>query len=589
MANILKNLRKEVLQSFQLTPGMISKFQTLRENRSLSCSEASSAIYLLGIVASFKDAAITREWFRDYWRVFSSRVHTCLVNPEDFTLYGVQMYSLLKGSLLLAETLVPHSVEETFNLTFKKFYCVLNLLSGRDISTGLHCVYKGQCLGLNVSQNMINSYAQAGRKKVAEMTAPEFTMFTFSVAKLCEQDVAFPILEEAFFHLHANNRSFSSRELSQLFSACAFVIDSKRNGSEKLLLSLIRTTDFRSLKIARDISRIVLAVSWLPGPCLDDSVRKLLLQLTSRGLEAPNLDFRNISQFLTSLHRVFGGRERINGGDVEGILKRLLTASKPLLENYKLPLSHLLGFLKGFVSCGYFDEELFERICYYYDLFDGDLPLTDISDLLWVYAKVGVGEAKPILHRMIAQLCSKDYSAIVYTDTGMTAIWSLAVIGFHFPPSLLVKGLAENIEGYQTQELSDALKIGQIMCERTEMIADELYFDKGTRRVSFFQNMVSSALPKTFEWENEGLVDRVSVDVLCRAAKIAVEINGPIHYLYDLSKCRYILEGSSKTKKAMLERLGWVVVEVPFFEIQDMPFRSLQEYMSAKIANARSN
>ena len=67
------------------------------------------------------------------------------------------MYSLLKGSLLLAET---------------KFYCVLNLLSERQISNGLHCIYKGQCLSWNVSQDMINSYAQAGRRKVTEMTAP---------------------------------------------------------------------------------------------------------------------------------------------------------------------------------------------------------------------------------------------------------------------------------------------------------------------------------------------------------------------------------------------------------------------------------
>ena len=54
------------------------KLRTLCENRSPSCRQASSAIFLLGMVASFKDTAITEGWFHEYLVGKSGGFHLAL-------------------------------------------------------------------------------------------------------------------------------------------------------------------------------------------------------------------------------------------------------------------------------------------------------------------------------------------------------------------------------------------------------------------------------------------------------------------------------------------------------------------------------
>jgi hypothetical protein len=60
----------------------------------------------------------------------------------------------------------------------------------------------------------------------------------------------------------------------------------------------------------------------------------------------------------------------------------------------------------------------------------------------------------------------------------------------------------------------------------------------------------------------------LAIDMACRNKMVAIELHGPRHYLRELGsgKVLELENGATKAKRRFLGRLGWKVVNIPYFD-----------------------
>ena len=60
----------------------------------------------------------------------------------------------------------------------------------------------------------------------------------------------------------------------------------------------------------------------------------------------------------------------------------------------------------------------------------------------------------------------------------------------------------------------------------------------------------------------------LAIDIACRKQRVAIEFDGPSHFLREVGsgKVLEVENGASKAKRRFLERLGWKVVNIRYFD-----------------------
>ena len=101
----------------------------------------------------------------------------------------------------------------------------------------------------------------------------------------------------------------------------------------------------------------------------------------------------------------------------------------------------------------------------------------------------------------------------------------------------------------------------------------------------------------------------LSVDVALPASQVAIEVDGPHHYMYDFAMGKIDVElanpvarmvsvnGASTLKHRLLRAMGWRSVSIPFFEFQPLrnPFdptavtTEMTRYVSAKLPQSEAH
>jgi hypothetical protein len=72
-------------------------------------------------------------------------------------------------------------------------------------------------------------------------------------------------------------------------------------------------------------------------------------------------------------------------------------------------------------------------------------------------------------------------------------------------------------------------------------------------------------------WKDGGLSapsGMLAIDMACRKKMVAIEFDGPSHFLREVGsgKVLELENGATKAKRRFLERLGWKVVNIPYFD-----------------------
>lgn len=83
----------------------------------------------------------------------------------------------------------------------------------------------------------------------------------------------------------------------------------------------------------------------------------------------------------------------------------------------------------------------------------------------------------------------------------------------------------------------------------------------------------------------------LAVDIACSESNIAIEVDGPSHYLCSLSQAEGLVppaeNGPTKAKRRLLTRLGWQVINISYLEWDNLASKaSKKAYLSAMLAKA---
>ena len=79
--------------------------------------------------------------------------------------------------------------------------------------------------------------------------------------------------------------------------------------------------------------------------------------------------------------------------------------------------------------------------------------------------------------------------------------------------------------------------------------------------------------------------DGLSLDMAQPGSKLAVEFDGPWHYLVDVRSGLRSLTGASLFKRRLLRKLGWKVLHLPYFEWEELGSTSARDkYLTRRLA-----
>ena len=78
-----------------------------------------------------------------------------------------------------------------------------------------------------------------------------------------------------------------------------------------------------------------------------------------------------------------------------------------------------------------------------------------------------------------------------------------------------------------------------------------------------------------------------SLDLAQPEAKLAVEVDGPSHFLKDSASDKYVINGATRFKARLLRSVGWTVVHIAFFDWGQKSELERRQFLAEKLNNSR--
>jgi very-short-patch-repair endonuclease len=174
-----------------------------------------------------------------------------------------------------------------------------------------------------------------------------------------------------------------------------------------------------------------------------------------------------------------------------------------------------------------------------------------ISNLMWAFATLGVRPDAALVEAMFNKLSAGD------VDTELDVEHKMQLHQFFLFNSLL-------------PDPSDVSSLSDLAAECKAAFIASSSTDTHT---SALQHHVTHALRRLVSedvLEEQVLEDSgFSVDMRLAGTRVVVEVDGPTHYLRDAAVevgQGWVVDGSTQFKHRTLTKLGWTVLQVPYFE-----------------------
>ncbi|DBA90245.1 hypothetical protein WJX77_003060 [Trebouxia sp. C0004] len=234
-----------------------------------------------------------------------------------------------------------------------------------------------------------------------------------------------------------------------------------------------------------------------------------------------------------------------------------------------------------------------------------------ISSIVISYAIHTAAEDKQTCAAFIAALAERAFDTLEEFDTRGVAntAWGLAVWGHLSGPFFLkVRSLSPAmVHAFQPQELQQLYQVELILrLEAPDLGLDTSHIDRyealfvalqargqligaaqarwqhnmgpAGLKSSAFQRDVAAALgslPLNYDVELEYTQAEYTVDMALPRIKLAVEADGPLHFMRNVPKAI----GRTLVKRRSLQKMGWTVLSVPYFHWQALLPEMRQVYM----------
>lgn len=218
-----------------------------------------------------------------------------------------------------------------------------------------------------------------------------------------------------------------------------------------------------------------------------------------------------------------------------------------------------------------------------------------LTTVAWSFAKVGRGQ-KPLFNAITKQ--ARKNLAQFQSEETLCMAWSFVVAG-HYPRQFMRAAvqklqqqraaLDQNKGCMQLLQIKAALdlecpslkicwhkKMRTLLQQYTEQLACQKPCS------SLLHGKVATSLQNlNVPFCNEYFVSPYFIDIALPHKKIAIEVNGPCHYI---SYCREPL-GPTLFKVRLLQKMGWACLTLPYWEIDACcDAAALQSYLLQKIS-----
>jgi len=253
----------------------------------------------------------------------------------------------------------------------------------------------------------------------------------------------------------------------------------------------------------------------------------------------------------------------------------------------------------AFAKLGILAPRLFEAVAAESASKIRDFSPQNLANLTWAYATMG--NLAPRLFEAVAAEFPAEAQKFMskFKPQGLSNVaWAFATLGIKAPRvfEAILRAVPAAYSQLDQHELTQFHQVLLFLTyEAPELRLAPLLRDfRAEFRAAFVadepspsrtQGDVAAALERTgwmHEFEHvtpEGL----SLDMAQPASKVAVEFDGPTHYLGDLGSAEYCLHGRFFFKNRLLQKLGWKVIHVPYFEWRRLESPSAQEDYLAQL------
>eukprot|EP00634_Sargassococcus_sp_CCMP2135_P003755 CAMPEP_0198661732 /NCGR_PEP_ID=MMETSP1467-20131203/43658_1 /TAXON_ID=1462469 /ORGANISM="unid. sp., Strain CCMP2135" /LENGTH=373 /DNA_ID=CAMNT_0044398189 /DNA_START=1 /DNA_END=1118 /DNA_ORIENTATION=- len=229
----------------------------------------------------------------------------------------------------------------------------------------------------------------------------------------------------------------------------------------------------------------------------------------------------------------------------------------------------------AFAKAGAASPQLFDAIAAAARLHIGEFKPQEMANTVWAFA---ISRSAPRLFEAIASETSRRVGDFNSKDLASTA-WALACVAWPDRQIFEDLGLAiagrldEMTEPEQSQLYLVALQMRTQWPDlNTPLAAHVETFRRAYARFepqpSQLQRDVSAALA-ALGWSHDfehRTQDGFSLDMADPASKWAVEVDGPTHFLRDVSSGEFVVTGATTFKARLLREAGWTLSSLSYFD-----------------------
>ncbi|KAJ1457742.1 hypothetical protein M885DRAFT_615163 [Pelagophyceae sp. CCMP2097] len=266
--------------------------------------------------------------------------------------------------------------------------------------------------------------------------------------------------------------------------------------------------------------------------------------------------------------------------------------------------SQIADMVWAFAKAGVAAQKLFDSVAAEAPKKMANCTTQDLANIVRAYATAGVGA--PVLFEAVANEALRKMATFNPQDLASIA-WAYSVAGVEAPAlfeAIAVRieakisdfspdGLSQMHQVYMYLRLEAPQHALTLLLSRHEAELRAAY-SRQESTPSRSQKLVSAVL-FDIDWEHElehVTAEGIRVGMAQPAAKVAVEFDGPTHYLAGSSRgvSTAVLSGASKFKERLLRGLGWQLVRVPYFEWDALHSSALREaYLRSKTNSEASS
>jgi len=252
----------------------------------------------------------------------------------------------------------------------------------------------------------------------------------------------------------------------------------------------------------------------------------------------------------------------------------------------------------AFATAGVEAPQLFEGIAAETGSRLKEFNSQNLANMAWAFATAGV-EAPELFEAIAAEAVSRLNE---FDSQGLANIaWALACFNCLDLMSVeaLLRRLAEvsaalcDVSLSQLHQFVLFLRMNHAELVSRYLSASELArlrmaFTSSPVRPSSFQREVSAALGQlgwTHEFEHV-TEDGLSLDLAQSSSRLAIEVDGPSHYLRNPARGCWVENGATRLKSRLLRGLGWKVTRIPFFEWDSLTTETAKRtYLEGKLGS----